>query len=168
MTKSEFDLDSYHEMSTSACFVCRIVEGDPLIPGVHILAEDEFMISFLNQFPTQEGYALVCPKRHVERFESDLSVAEWTRLQEQVHRISVAVARTTDAMRMYVASWGSPQRNSHLHVHVCPCPQGTPVEEQQLAAMDMPDGTYLNVETGRMAQLAESIRRNLPDISAGQ
>lgn len=164
MTKSEFDVDAYHEMSTSACFVCRIVEGDPLIPGVQILHEDDFCITFLNQFPTQEGYALVCPKRHVERFESELSLEEWARLQAQVHRVSAAVSRATSAMRMYIASWGSPQRNSHLHVHVCPCPPGTPLDEQQLAAMDMPDGRYLDLGDERMAELAEAIRVQLqPD-----
>jgi diadenosine tetraphosphate (Ap4A) HIT family hydrolase len=155
------DFAEYGRLARSACFVCRIVAGDPLIPGVKIIDEDDFSISFLNQFPTQEGYTLVCPKRHVERFESDLTGADWARLQQKVHAVARAVSAVTKPMRVYIASWGSPELNSHLHVHVCPCPQGTPLEKQQLAAMDAPGGLYLDISEPRMAELADHIAHEL-------
>jgi len=76
--------EEYDRIARSDCFVCRIVAGKPLIANVQIVYEDDQVIAFLNQFPTQEGYTIVCPKRHVERFESDLSVEEWLHLQTVV------------------------------------------------------------------------------------
>src|SRR4051812_17749255 len=122
--------EEYDKFSRSDCFVCRLVEGKPLIGTPQIVYEDEQVIVFLNQFPRQEGYALVCPKRHVERFETDLSEDEWLHLQKVVQQVARAVSETTDAIRMYIASLGSPERNPHLHIHVCPCPPNTPFEEQ--------------------------------------
>lgn len=118
--------EEYDRLCRSDCFVCRIVAGRPLVPNPHVVYEDDHVIAFLNQFPTQEGYTLVCPKHHVERYETELSLEEWRRLQGVVQRVSRAVAEATGAIRMYIASLGSPERNAHLHIHVCPCPPGAP------------------------------------------
>lgn len=153
--------EEYDRIARSACFVCRIVEGKPLIPNPHIVYEDEQVIAFLNQFPTQEGYTIVCPKRHGERLESDLNAAEWIHLQKIVQRVARAVSETTQAMRMYIASLGSPERNAHLHIHVCPCPPATPFDEQQFAAMQIKDGQFLQLDEDRMIELAFQIRTRL-------
>ncbi|MBZ0288863.1 MAG: HIT family protein, partial [Anaerolineae bacterium] len=129
----------------------------------HIVYEDEQVIAFLNQFPTQEGYTIVCPKRHVERFETELTEAEWVYLQTVVQKVAQAVSETTHAIRMYIASLGSPERNAHLHIHICPCPPGTPFKEQQFAAMEMKDGRYLQITEGRMRELAHAIRDRIND-----
>jgi len=148
----------YDKVARSACFVCRIVEGRPLFPGPRIVYEDDGVVAFLNQFPSQEGYTIVCPKRHAERFEADLSPDEWTYLQGVVRDVARAVAEVTGAMRMYVASLGSPERNAHIHIHVCPCPPGTPFEEQQFAAMDLRGGdALLGLSDARLDELAQSI-----------
>jgi diadenosine tetraphosphate (Ap4A) HIT family hydrolase len=147
----------YDAATRSACFVCRIVEGRPLFPGLRIVYEDDRTIAFLNQFPSQEGYTIVCPKRHAERFEADLSPAEWAHLQGVVQEVARAVAQVTDAIRMYVASLGSPERNAHLHIHVCPCPAGTPFEQQQFAAMELRGGQYLSLSHTRLDELAGAI-----------
>jgi hypothetical protein len=63
----------------------------------------------------------------------------------------------TGAIRMYLASLGRPERNAHLHLHVCLCPPGTPFEEQQFAAMEWKDGRYL-LSAERLDELAEQIR----------
>lgn len=155
------DENAYHQLTAGACFVCRIVEGNPLVPGVKIVYEDADHIVFLNQFPTQEGYTIVCPKKHVERFESDMTSDEWQALQRLTQNVALAVRQATNAMRMYIASWGRPDRNSHVHIHVCPCPQGTLPELQELIAMTKVDGKYLAIEDGRMEEIARNIRRHL-------
>lgn len=153
-------MEEYDKITTSDCFVCRIVAGTPLVPGVKIIEEDDFSITFLSQFPTQEGYALVCPKRHVERFETELTVEEWSRLQLQVLRTSKAIAKAIPNKRIYIVSWGSPERNSHVHLHICPCPPDASPEEQQVAAMDYRQG-YLRLSDERMGSIAESIKSHL-------
>lgn len=155
------DAAAYDRLARSACFVCAIVEGRPLLPDPQILYDDGEVIAFLNHFPTQEGYALVCPRRHAERYERDLSTAEWLHLQGVVHRVSAAVADATGAIRMYIASLGSPERNAHLHVHVCPCPQGTPFDLQQFAAMMHRGGKYVIAPLDRQRATAKRIRARL-------
>lgn len=154
----------YDRVTRSACFVCRILEGRPLFPNPRIVFEDDRTIAFLNQFPSQEGYTIVCPKRHAECFEMDLSADEWAHLQEVVREVARGVAEVTGAMRMYIASLGSPERNAHIHIHVCPCPPGTPFEAQQFAAMDLRGGqALLMLSDARLDELArliaEAIRR---------
>jgi len=151
----------YDRIARSECFVCRIVEGKPLIASPHIVYEDDKVIAFLNQFTPQEGYTIVCPKRHVERLESDLSVEEWLHLQSVVQRVALAVSETTNAIRMYIASLGSPERNAHIHIHVCPCPPNTPFEAQQFEAMKIKNGEYLLLSDERQAELASQIREKL-------
>ncbi len=107
------DEATYDKIARSACFVCRIVEGKPLIPNPQIIYEDTDIIAFLSQLPSQEGYTLVCPKKHVERYEKDLSEKEWLHLQKIVQRVAKAVSEATNAMRMYIAVLGTPERNPY-------------------------------------------------------
>ncbi len=71
----------------------------------------------------------------------------------------------TGAIRMCLASLGSPERNAHLHLHVCPCPEGTPFDAQQFAAMDQKDGQYLELSDERLDELADLIRRGMTSTS---
>lgn len=161
-SKKHIAKEDYHKIAMTDCFICRIISGNPLVPDPQIIYEDEKVVAFLNQFPTQEGYVLVCPKKHVERYENDLTAEEWQYLQEKVHQISKAISKAMRAMRMYVVLAGTPQRNSHVHVHVCPCPHGTPLEKQQLAAMWFEGGgEYLDIPKERMEEIAKKIRENL-------
>lgn len=153
--------EEYDRVARSACAICRIVEGRPLFPGVRIVYDDDRVIAFLNQLPSQEGYTIVCPKRHVERYETDLSSDDWLYLLGVVQRVARAVSEATGAMRMYLASLGSPERNPHLHLHVCPCPTGMPFDEQQFAAMQWKDGAYLELGEERLDEIAATIRRGI-------
>src|SRR3954447_19436422 len=153
--------EEYDKIGRSDCFVCRIIEGKPLVANLHVVYEDEQVIAFLNQFPSQEGYTIVCPKQHVERYETDLLPDEWLYLVGVVQRVARAVSEATGAIRMYLASLGSPERNPHLHLHVCPCPEGTPFDRQQFAAMQSEDGQYLALSDQRFDEIAEAIRRTL-------
>src|SRR5205823_3463175 len=104
-----------------------------------------------------EGYTLVCPKAHVERYESELTPEAWLHLLAVVQRIARAVREVTGAIRMYLASLGSPERNPHLHLHVCPCPEGTPFDQQQFETMRFADGQYLALTDERLDELAAQI-----------
>ncbi len=154
MTEEEYD-----KIARTDCFVCCIVKGEPLIKDPEIIYEDERVIAFLNQLPTQIGYTLVSPKKHVERFE-DMEESEWIYLQKKVQEISKAVSESTAAIRVYLASLGSPERNAHLHIHICPCPPGTPLEKQQFAAMDN-KGEYIKLSKEEANEIATKIRANL-------
>jgi diadenosine tetraphosphate (Ap4A) HIT family hydrolase len=160
---ARLDHAQYDAVARSGCFVCRILEGRPFVPNPRIVFEDDQVIAFLNQFPTQEGYTIVCPKRHVERYEADVSEEEWLYLQVIARKIAKAISEATGAIRMYVASLGSPERNAHLHLHLCPCPEGTPFEQQQFAAMEMKDGRYLDLSDERLDEIAAQIRQRLDD-----
>ncbi len=84
-------------------------------------------------------------------------------LQFVVQRVARAVADATGAIRMYVTSLGSPERNAHLHVHVCQCPEGTPFELQQFAAMTHEGGVHRLAQPGRQRLVASRIRERLRD-----
>lgn len=150
--------EEYDKIARSDCFVCRIIKGNPLIPEPQILYEDDNVIAFLSQRPTQEGYSIVSPKKHIERFE-EMEEDEWLCLQKITQKTAKAVSLYTSATRMYLASWGSPERNAHLHIHICPCPPNTPFEDQQLKAMDQ--GEKLLDISGRMTEIASGIKSSL-------
>jgi histidine triad (HIT) family protein len=155
--------EQYDELCRRECFVCAIV-AERHRPNTQVVYEDADVIAFLNHFPTQQGYTLVCPKRHAERFERELAESEWLHLQEVVQRVAAAVAQATGAMRIYLASLGSPERNAHLHVHVCPCPAGTPFELQQFEAMRSPDGLHHEADPDRQREVAQRIRAVLEQV----
>lgn len=161
-----FDAAAYDRLARSGCFVCAVVQGRPLLPDPQVVYEDDDVIAFLNHFPTQEGCTLVCPRRHLERFEQDLIAAEWAHLQQVVQRVASAIADATGAIRMYAASLGSPERNAHIHVHVCPCPAGTPFELQQFAAMMHEGGVHRLASPERQRLVARRIREFLRDGGA--
>jgi histidine triad (HIT) family protein len=153
----DLDASEYDRLARSACFVCAIVEGRALIPDPAVIYDDGRVIAFLDQFPPQDGYTLVCPKRHVERWELDLTSAEWVHLLGVAQHVARAVAETTGAIRVYLALLGSPERNSHVHLHICPCPAGTPIERQQLAAMQHPEGRHSIAPIERLQGLGARI-----------
>lgn len=137
------------------CFVCELVAGNPAFRH-HIIAEDDEAIIFLSKYPTMRGYALVCPKAHVEDLAEDISTAAYLALQARVHKLARALKQVFDAERIYVLSLGSRQGNSHLHVHVAPLPKGVPYEQQQYHAL-MAEHGVLQIPDGEMAAMAHEI-----------
>ena len=154
--REPFDLDAYARRVASGCFICECVRGNPAFAH-HIIAQDDETIIFLNKYPTLRGYALVCPKAHVEDLADGLSPDAYLRLQAQVHRLARALKRVFEAERIYVLSLGSRQGNSHLHFHVAPLPKGVPVAQQQYHALMAEHGT-LRIADDEMAAMAQQIR----------
>jgi diadenosine tetraphosphate (Ap4A) HIT family hydrolase len=137
------------------CFICELVAGNPAFRH-HVIAEDDETIIFLSKYPTLRGYALICPKTHVEDLAEDISSAAYLALQARVHKLARALKQVFDAERIYVLSLGSRQGNSHLHFHVAPLPRGVPYEQQQYHAL-MAEHGVLCIAEEEMAAMAREI-----------
>lgn len=157
--------DSYiKERGESPCFICEIVEGKPRRAMHHIIFENDDVIVFFSAFPTQLGQTLVCPKKHVEQVAMDLSEAAYLNLQKTVYTVSQAVQKALNPERLYIASFGSQQMNKHVHFHIVPLPAGTPIRDQQMAAM-LPELVGLvTLSELEWTQLVEKIQHNLPPV----
>ncbi|HTM78109.1 MAG TPA: HIT family protein [Devosia sp.] len=154
--RQPFDLTAHVRASTTGpCFICELARGNPAFSH-HVIAEDAETIIFLSKYPTLRGYALVCPKAHVEDLADGLSRVAYLALQAKVHRLSLALKQVFDAERIYVLSLGSQQGNSHLHFHVAPLPKGVPYENQQYHAL-MAEHGVLRLPDAEMATLAHQI-----------
>ena len=151
------DMRALHKgFRTNPCFVCGIVESLPDAPA-HIVYEDETYVAFLDAYPRQYGYTLVCPKEHREQVSADFSLTDYLSLQELVYHISEVVRAEVDAERMYIFTFGSNQGNAHVHWHVAPCPRGTPYDQQQGAAVGWQAGV-LKIPEEEMSALAARLR----------
>ncbi|MFH1314984.1 MAG: HIT domain-containing protein [Candidatus Uhrbacteria bacterium] len=153
-------IDQYiEECARTSCFICDIVEGKDIRKKHHIIFEDDQTIVFLSNKPTQYGHVLVCPKKHVEQLASDLNEADYLELQTVAHRTNRVVSKVVEHERLYIASFGSQQMNSHIHFHVVPIPPGTPIREQQMASM-MPELVgYLELEESEWKELTNKLRQ---------
>jgi len=155
----------HNGFQTNPCFVCGIVENLP-DAATQTVYEDDMYIAFLDGYPRQHGYTLVCPKRHLEQVSADFDLAEYLSLQELVYHVCEAVREKVDAERMYVFTFGSNQGNSHVHWHVAPLPKGTPYDEQQGAAVGWQAGV-LKVPEEEMAALAARLRQRVEALVYG-
>ena len=156
--RQPFDLEGLVARSRHGpCFICELLKRNP-DHAHHVIAEDEEHILFLSKYPTQFGYALVCPKRHVEDLALELSSEAYVALQARVHRLSRAMKRVLPVERVYVLSLGSQQGNSHLHFHVVPLSPGVPYEKQQYHAL-MAEHGVLDIPAETMADLAGRLGR---------
>jgi diadenosine tetraphosphate (Ap4A) HIT family hydrolase len=138
------------------CFVCEIVKGMS-DAARYIVYEDDTYIAFLDGYPRQYGYTLVCPKKHLEQVTQDFSLDDYLSIHTLVYHISEVIREEMDAERMYIFTFGSNQGNSHVHWHVAPCPRGTPYEKQQGAAVGWQAGV-LRIPEEDMIALANRLR----------
>ena len=103
----------------SKCVFCDEVERE-------IIAENELALAFWDQFPVNEGHALVIPRRHVESyFEATL---------EEISCINRLIFQVKDILDENYSPHGynigvnvgraAGQTIFHLHVHVIPRYEG--------------------------------------------
>jgi diadenosine tetraphosphate (Ap4A) HIT family hydrolase len=158
-----FDVDAYERRSREGpCFVCLIADGDANQRADNeVIFEDDEVLVFLDRYPTVEGYALVCPRRHVEQVTGDFTEAEYVALQRWVHRVGEALRRSVATERLYVLSLGSQHSNRHVHWHVVAQPPGLACGEQQLALLAKSVRGVLPFDPERNQLLAKRIRANL-------
>jgi len=163
VSRAPFDLDALVERSRNGpCFICAMLAGDPAYAH-HRIVEDEAHVAFLSKYPTQRGYALVCPKAHIEDLAEDLSPERYLALQTMVHRLARALKRCFAAERVYVLSLGSRAGNSHLHFHVVPLPPGIPYEQQQYYAL-MAEHGVLDQSDAELAEQANAIAKAYAEL----
>ena len=163
MARQAFDLaDLVTRSRNGPCFICKMLAGDPAYRH-HIIAEDDFSVAFLSKYPTMPGYAIVCPKAHIEDLAEGLTPADYLRLQSVVHRLSRGLKQVFDAERIYVLSLGSQSGNSHIHWHVAPLPRGVPYEQQQYHAL-MAENGVLKLPDEEMAAMAARIASALEGL----
>ena len=156
MARQPFDLAAHAQRSQNGpCFICELIADNPAYAH-HVIARDDRHIAFLSKYPTQPGYALVCPLRHCEDLAEDVSPEDYLALQAVVHRLARALKQVFDAERIYVLSLGSQQGNSHLHFHVVPLPRGVPYAQQQYHAL-MAEHGVLTIPDAEMAATAARI-----------
>ncbi len=136
-----------------------MLTGDPAYRH-HIIYQDDAAVVFLSKYPTLPGYTLVAPRRHREQVAGDFSADEYLALQHLIYRVAEALRRAVPAERIYIASLGSQQGNSHVHWHIVALPPGVPFAEQQFEAMRLDRGV-LTLDETQMAVLAEAIRSAL-------
>ncbi|MFI9533889.1 HIT domain-containing protein [Nocardia fusca] len=156
-----FDIADYERrVRESPCFICAIVAGTHDSELEQIIDEDDENIAFLCRYPTLTGHTLVAPKQHHEHVVRDLELEQFRRLTEMVHRVARAVETVVPTERMYLASLGSQQGNSHLHWHIAPLPPGVPYREQQFHAL-MAENGVLAWTLADAVDLAGRLRRAL-------
>ncbi len=157
-----FDAEAYRREVAKGCFICRLVAGDPALPPHHVVWQNAEAVAFLNRFPTVYGYTLVAPKAHREEVSGDFSLHQYLALQRVVHAVAEALRLALQPERVYVLSLGSQQANPHVHWHIVPCPPGLPLEEQQLALLNVERRGVLEMSAEEGEDLAALIGAHLP------
>ena len=157
-----FDLEAYLGEVAKGCFICRLVDGDPMLPHHHVIWRNDQALAFLDRFPTVYGYSLVAPVAHREHVSGDLTLHQYLNLQCIVYAVAEAVRLALKPERIYILSLGSQQSNAHIHWHIVPCPPGTPLEEQQTALIDKRQRGILQLGRQEGQELISRLRAHLP------
>lgn len=156
------DLKSlHHKFQTAPCFICEIVRHSS-DPSNFIVYEDDRFIAFLDGYPRQIGYTLVCPKQHLVHITADFNLSDYLALQELIYQVCETIRVEMDAERMYILTLGSNQGNAHVHWHVVPLPKGTPYEQQQGAAVGWQAGV-LKIPEADMVAMADRLRKRIEE-----
>jgi histidine triad (HIT) family protein len=112
---------------TSGCIFCSIVAG---VEPVHVIAESERALAFLDINPATEGHTLVIPRTHaadIWDLDPEDGRAAWSLGQEVAALLRERLA--PDGMTLFQANgragW---QHVFHFHLHVVPRWQGDPLK----------------------------------------
>lgn len=158
--KIPLNFEKYKKEASKSCFICDIVNGGEKREKHTIFHEDENFICFLNNYPTQEAQTLVCPKKHLCHIFADTDEETYRQLMDLARKTGLAIQKVTGANRMYLASLGSNQVNSHIHIHILPISSNLGYEQQQLAAFDHNNGVYQYTKKERQL-LANLIKKEM-------
>ena len=108
---------------------------------------------------------LVAPRDHREQVTGNFNEEEYVELQRFIYQDPEAMRRLLSPERIYVLSLGSQQRNSHVHWHIAPLPEGVLLEQQQFHAL-MHESGVVETTPEEMAQLAEDLKCAFASVTA--
>ena len=138
-------------MTDSDCIFCKIVGGG--IPA-EVICRDEGALAFMDVGPLAEGHVLLIPTGHYTTLD-EMPAGEAAAMLSHLPGLVRAVQAATGCEGVNVLQNNgrvAHQVVPHVHFHVIPRDQGDAFE------FNWPAGKYAE---GRMAELAEQIRRNL-------
>jgi histidine triad (HIT) family protein len=111
---------------TAGCIFCAIVAGEE---PVHVIAESERALAFLDINPATEGHTLVIPRAHaadIWDLDAEDGAAVWSLVRDVANLLRDRLA--PDGMTLLQANgragW---QHVFHFHVHVLPRWDGDPL-----------------------------------------
>ncbi len=163
MPRVAWDMYAYLRRVRAGCYVCELLAGNPEYEH-HVAYRDDTAVVYLCKYPSVRGHLLVAPVEHREHVVGDFGEESYVAFQRVVHRAGRALTAVVETERLYLLSLGSQQGNTHVHVHLVPCPPGTPYEDQQLALLREDDG-WLDLPADELAALAAAVgARMLPDL----
>jgi len=157
--RKPFDLTNYIARSTSGCFICRYLEGNPDYQHIEVFRSEDAVV-FLDKFPTLFGRVIVAPTTHLEGVTKDFSIDSYLELQRLIYKVAEAIRQVLDPERVYILSLGSQSANAHVHWHIAPLPKGVPLEDQQYHSLMHEYGT-IDASEAEQIEYAQSLRNCL-------
>ncbi len=130
------------------CIFCKILNGD--LPSARVY-EDDAAVAFLDIFPFTKGHTLVVPREHVGMLP-EMAPEHLARLITVVQNIARRVMKAVECDGFNLLQNNGPcagQTVSHVHFHIVPRFNGTPVQWTPNANLYAP---------GEMDAIARKIR----------
>lgn len=130
----------------------KIIRGE--IPAFKVY-EDEHALSFMDAMPQSQGHTLVVPKTRA-RNVFDIDPAALAGLIQVTQRVAKAVRKAFNPDGLRIMQFNEPaagQTVFHIHFHIVPCYEGTPLKQH---SRDLADKAVL-------ARHAELIKRALAE-----
>jgi histidine triad (HIT) family protein len=108
-------------LQAMSCIFCRAVTGEL---DVHVVADDDTTVAFLDHRPLFHGHVLLVPREHHETL-TDLPEGLVGPLFERTRQVAAAVRHAMGAQGTFVAMNNTVSQSvPHLHVHVVPRTKG--------------------------------------------
>ena len=134
------------------CIFCKIVAGE--IPATKVF-EDGACVAFLDIGPLADGHVLVIPKTHAAMLD-EMTAADAGAMLRNLPALSKAVRAATGCDGINILQNNGAVAHQvvmHVHFHIIPR------TADDAFCFNWPAGEY---RPGRMEQLAQTIRENLP------
>jgi histidine triad (HIT) family protein len=106
----------------------KIIRGE--IPAFKVY-EDEHALSFMDAMPQAQGHTLVVPKTRARNF-FDIEPAALAGLIQVTQRVAKAVYKAFNPDGLRIMQFNEPaagQTVFHIHFHIVPCYEGTPLKQ---------------------------------------
>lgn len=94
------------------CVFCKIIAGS--IPSTKVF-EDNDTIAFMDIHPMHKGHLLIAPKKHVD-YLFDVPDPIYSKLFLNAKKVSNALKKVTNSVKIAVAVEGIAIRHAHIHL----------------------------------------------------